>query len=175
MSRQSETLSAMPATDEAGFTLIEALVAIVILIFGLMAVSNLFLVATSSTSVANQSTAAAVAATEVLEVMRATPWTALVDGGNLAADAGLPAPSCEVPTAGYFCDADTPGVGRVHVRWLITPLGVRTKYVQVQAEGQGALSGARSRALFGMFRTCTDTPVSVPGGVCPDPPAGGGL
>src|SRR5204863_2278147 len=40
--------------SEAGFTLVEALVAIVILVFGLIAVTNLMLVAASSNSVANQ-------------------------------------------------------------------------------------------------------------------------
>ena len=44
---------------EAGFTLVEALVAVVVLVFGLMAVTNLLLVAASSNSVANQSTAGA--------------------------------------------------------------------------------------------------------------------
>lgn len=186
MSRQRETCSAPPPSPEAGFTLVEALVAIVILIFGLMAVSNLFIVATSSTSVANQSTAAAVAASEVLEVMRATPWPNLVVGGDLAADAGATLPTCDLlPPPSYNCDADLPGVGRVHVRWQISnapvppsppgPAWVRTLFVQVQAEGTGALSGARSRALFSMFRTCTAAGASTPGGLCPDPPAGGGL
>ena len=48
---------------EAGFTLIEALVAIIILSFGLIAVTNLMLVAASSNTVANQGTAAAAIAT----------------------------------------------------------------------------------------------------------------
>jgi type II secretory pathway pseudopilin PulG len=180
------------SSSEAGFTLIEALVAIVILVFGLMAVSNLFIVATSSTSVANQGTGAAVAASEQLEVIRGTPWPALAavaPGGDLINDTpAVASPPCGNPDpavllATFHCDADLPGVGRVHVRWQITntpggpppvPVWTRTLFVQVQAEGTGALSGARSRALFSMFRTCTGTSVAD-GGVCPDPPLGGGF
>jgi hypothetical protein len=185
MSDPRETLSPRPPSGEAGFTLVEALIAIVILIFGLMAVSNLFIVATSSTSVANQGSAAAVKASELLEILRATPWPNLAPGGSIVADAGPGTPSCDAAVLGtdFNCDADLPGVGRVHVRWeiLTAPVGggaawTRTKFVQVQAEGTGALSGARSRSLFSMFRTCTDAPASaVPPGPCPDPPVGGGL
>jgi type II secretory pathway pseudopilin PulG len=174
MSRPREVSRQRPS-PEAGFTLIEALVAIVILIFGLMAVSNLFLVATTSTSVANQSTAATTAASEVLEVLRVTQWTNLVPGGDLDNDAGV-ATACDVFAAGaYFCDVDTPGVGRVHVRWLITapPGSLRTLIIQVQAEGTGAMSGARSRSLYTMFRTCTDT--AAPANCPAPPPPGGGL
>src|SRR5262245_50077908 len=71
---------------EAGFTLIETLVAIVILVFGLMAVSNLLLVAASSNTVANQGTAAATAASETLEALKQIPFTQLVDGGDLNSD-----------------------------------------------------------------------------------------
>lgn len=185
MSPQPETLSDPQPSAEAGFTLIEALVAIVILIFGLMAVSNLMIVATSSTSVANQGTAASVTASEQLELMRAQPWpalAALAPGGDLVNDSGATA-ICGDPAAllGTFnCDADLPGVGRVHVRWRIDNVApdatvwTRTIFIQVQAEGTGALSGARSRSLFSMFRTCTDAPVAA-GGVCPDPPVGGGF
>ena len=43
---------------EAGFTLVEALVAVIVLVFGLMAVTNLMLVAASgSNTVADQGTA----------------------------------------------------------------------------------------------------------------------
>ena len=53
---------------ESGFTLVEALVAIVVLVFGLMAVTNLMLVAASSNSVANQGTAAVASATRIVEL-----------------------------------------------------------------------------------------------------------
>ena len=59
---------------EAGFTLVEALVAIIVLVFGLMAVTNLMVVAASSNSVANQSTAAVTSATRVLDLIKATSF-----------------------------------------------------------------------------------------------------
>ena len=59
---------------EAGFTLVEALVAIVVLIFGLMAVTNLMLVAASSNSVANQGTAAVTSATRAMDMLKATTF-----------------------------------------------------------------------------------------------------
>ena len=59
---------------EAGFTLVEALVAVVVLVFGLMAVTNLMLVAASSNSVANQGTAAVNTATRVMDMVKSTPY-----------------------------------------------------------------------------------------------------
>ena len=55
------TARQLRAQREAGFTLIEALVAIVILAFGLMAVTNLLVVAAASNTVGNHSTAATTA------------------------------------------------------------------------------------------------------------------
>ena len=54
---KTPTRESQPGAGEAGFTLIEALVAMVVLTFGLMAVTNLMLVAASSNTVANQGTA----------------------------------------------------------------------------------------------------------------------
>ena len=67
---------------EAGFTLIEALTAIVILSFGLMAVTNLLIVAASSNAVANQSTAATNSASQVLEQLRSVSFQNLAIGGE---------------------------------------------------------------------------------------------
>ena len=48
-----ETLDHNDRSRESGFTLVETLVAIVVLVFGLMAVTNLMLVAATSNTVAN--------------------------------------------------------------------------------------------------------------------------
>ena len=64
-------------SGEAGFTLVEALVAIIVLVFGLMAVTNLMLVAASSNTVANQGTAAVASATRIVELTKATPFANL--------------------------------------------------------------------------------------------------
>src|SRR5512135_3547346 len=88
---------------EAGFTLVEALVAIVVLVFGLMAVTNLMLVAASSNSVANQGTAAVASAIRAMDMIKAESWNILqplalspawpafdpADGGKLCSDTTL--------------------------------------------------------------------------------------
>jgi type II secretory pathway pseudopilin PulG len=137
---------------EAGFTLVEALTAIVILSFGLMAITNLMVVAASSNSVANQATAAADLAARRLETLKQLRWNdpALAAGGDVA-------------TCAAYCETtDIPGVGRVETRWQIVRIDNRTRFIRVRAEGQGALSGARSRAEFTTYRTCTTPQLGCP-------------
>jgi prepilin-type N-terminal cleavage/methylation domain-containing protein len=133
--------------DDQGFTLIETLIAIVVLVFGLIAVTNLFLVAGSSNTVANQATAATDVAAQIVENFKAQPW----NSAQLAA------------TAGSF--GSTPqrtdlisGVGAINSWWSITDVDARTKFFRVRSEGAGLLSRGRSRAEFTTYRTCT-TPV----------------
>lgn len=137
-------------SGEEGFTLVETLVAIVILVFGLMAVSNLLLVAATSNSVANQGTAAASAASETLETLKQVPYSQLVDGGSLTADTS-------VGGVDFFRRDMIPGVGPIHTRWLIlTPSTIDGgKFITVQSEGEGPMVRARSRAVFTTFRSCT--------------------
>src|SRR5258708_38977657 len=77
---------------EAGFTLVEVLTAIVILIFGLMAVTNLLLIAASSNTVANQSTAAATSASRIMDSLRDTSFQNLLPGASVTADTGAALP-----------------------------------------------------------------------------------
>ena len=156
---------------EAGFTLVETLVAIVVLVFGLMAVTNLLLVAASSNTVANQSTAAVTSATRALDMLKATTYTGLPSGAGPAWDPNSGGKNCDDPTlvAGdWVCDDDVPGVGSIHTQWWITATAdPRLFHVRVRSEGRGALAGARSRAEFTTFRSCTNSdPVS---GGCPNP------
>jgi len=168
---------------EAGFTLVETLVAIVVLIFGLMAVTNLLLVAASANSVANQSSAATTSAMQVMDTLRSSPYldlcglaaggntagTCLPAQGNLAADTTIPSPDCQalpVPITGAFnCDDHIPGVGTIKTRWTITAAAGtgRLLEITVQSEGMGVLAAARSRATFTTYRACTQ---SSPGS-CP--------
>jgi hypothetical protein len=67
-------------SEEAGFTLIETLIAIIILVFGLIAISNLFIVAGSMNTVANHSSATAAIASEVMDRLRAVPFDNLTPG-----------------------------------------------------------------------------------------------
>jgi Tfp pilus assembly protein PilV len=82
------------AGRDSGFTLVEALTAIVILAFGLIAITNLLLVASSSNVVANTSTGSASVSSEMMDTMKATDYTVLAGqaGGNLDADVGATLP-----------------------------------------------------------------------------------
>jgi len=147
---------------ESGFTLVETLVAIVVLVFGLMAVTNLLLVAASSNTVANQASAATASASQTMDLLRSTPWNSLIAGGSLTNDTTSPSPDCRAlvsPLVGYNCDDNIQGVGTIKTRWQITPAvgTVRMLLITVRSEGQGALAGARSRATFTTYRTCTSS------------------
>jgi type II secretory pathway pseudopilin PulG len=165
--------SGAPCGAEAGFTLIEALIAIMILIVGLAAVSNLFFVAASSNTVANMGTATTAQATEVLERLTATPFLTLSNAVGTAAgtvgnlDADVPATPCMdapgndcVGTAGTFQSyRDIPGVGRIRTRWIVTRPATRTNqsvlHIVVRSEAIPRLLQRRTRAELTTFRTCT--------------------
>jgi type IV pilus assembly protein PilV len=164
---------------EAGFTLVEALVAIVVLAFGLIAVTNLMVVAASSNSVANQSTAATTSASERMETLRNLPFATLAGmagSGSLTSNIGSTGPcATTLPTASFNCTEDLPGVGVIQTRWAISipPAGgtARLVLIQVRSEGTGVLARARSRAEFMTFRSCTDsTPSALGATPCPIPP-----
>jgi type II secretory pathway pseudopilin PulG len=159
------------SSGQSGFTLIEALIAIVIIIFGLIGVTNLFMVAASSNSVANQSTAATAAASQMLERLKAVPFTSFTPGGDIEADSGTAGPCFGTaavavgnPAALNNCDANLQGVGRIHVRWAVTTVAgnSQVQFVQVRAEGVGVLGAARTRAEFTTFRSCTSQPLGCP-------------
>jgi type II secretory pathway pseudopilin PulG len=159
----TSTLDPNPHRDEAGFTLVETLVAIVILIFGLMAVTNLLLVAASSNTVANQGSAATASASQLLDTLRSTPWGQISPGGDLDSDTTVPSPDCRalpIPMTNiYNCDDVIQGVGTIKTRWLVTAgVGtVRMQQITVRSEGTGVLAAARSRATFTTYRTCTQS------------------
>lgn len=158
--------------DEAGFTLVEALVAMVVLSFGLMAVTNLLVVAASSNSVANQGTAAVTSATHVMDLLKMTPFTGAgglpLGGPAWGVEPGAPDCAVAVPTD-FHCTEAVPGVGSVHTHWWISATAdPRLLHIRVRSEGTGALAQARSRAEFTNFRACTAGGAGS-GGVCPDP------
>jgi prepilin-type N-terminal cleavage/methylation domain-containing protein len=129
---------------EAGFTLVEALVAIVVLAVGLMAVSNLFVIAINSNVVANRGTAAAAIASQQLEQLKKVPFDQLVVGGSVDNDAG-----------NFFREDVIPGVGGIHTRWQVTGTGDnQIVFIQVRSEGTG-MARSVGRADFATFRSCT--------------------
>jgi len=138
--------------EEAGFTLIEVLIAIIVLVFGLIAVTNLFLVAGSSNTVANQATASADVAAQILEQLKAQPW----NSAQLAAvnTGGFPATPQQT--------IQINGVGTIDSWWSITDVDIRTKFIRVRSQGRGVLARARSRAEFTTYRTCTTPTLGCP-------------
>ncbi len=129
-----------PRGTEAGFTLVEALVAIVVLVFGLMAVTNLLLVAASSNTVANQGTAAVTTATQVLDFLKNTTFNTLDDtprrdGLRRRPTAARTATTSRWCVTDWHCTTATPGVGHgahalVHHRHGRRPAVVRPRAVR---------------------------------------------
>jgi type II secretory pathway pseudopilin PulG len=163
-----------PRSGERGFTLVEALIAIVVLIVGIVAIVNLFVVASTSNAVANHSTAATGQGTETMERLKSIPFldiTAAMTGateGDLDNDAGTlincvepdpPAPqvNCVIP-GNYNLARDIPGVGRIKTRWQIIRPGAGgpdTLFITVRSQSTATLAGIRSRSEYTTFRTCT--------------------
>jgi type II secretory pathway pseudopilin PulG len=159
------------AGSQAGFTLVEALIAIVVLIFGLVAIANLFVVATSSNSNANASTAAAAQATEVLERLKAIPFNNLQGGVPPGVLPGCTEPvvpdgvtNCVVP-GNFNMRRVVPGVGPIETTWTLTdPLSPQDNcFITVTSEGAAQPFRARTRAQFTTFRTCTQVAPCNPG------------
>jgi type II secretory pathway pseudopilin PulG len=169
-----KTRTRPPAHDaEAGFTLIEALVAIVVLVFGLMAVTNLMIVAASSNTVANQGTAAVTSSTRIMDMIKSTSYANLTPGGDAWETMPAGGRDCNVADLTVdenprHCDEFIQGVGTIHTHWWITATpDPRLLHIRVRAEGVGALAGPRSRSEFTTFRACTNSdPTS---GGCPIP------
>jgi type II secretory pathway pseudopilin PulG len=165
---------ARPAAHDAesGFTLIEALVAIVVLVFGLMAVTNLMIVAASSNTVANQGTAAVTSSTRVMDLVKSTSYANLPTGGNAWSTTDTGAQDCNIailPLTDWHCDEFIQGVGTIHTHWWITATpDPRLLHIRVRSEGTGSLAGARSRSEFTTFRSCTNSDPTTGG--CPTAP-----
>jgi len=144
--------------SESGFTLVEALVAIVILAVGLIAVTNLLVVAATSNTTANHSTAATAIASRVLDTLKALPYDdpGLATGGDLANDAQ------NIQGLDSFRDDDVRGVGQIHTRWQVQAAGARILFIQVRSEGRAPLVAGRSRAEFATFRGCAAQAAGCP-------------
>jgi type II secretory pathway pseudopilin PulG len=105
---------------EEGFTLVEAMAAMLILSFGLIAVANLLFVAMSSNSVANHQTAGIALATDVMERLKAVPFTRLRPGGaTVIATTATPAPG--IPTTDVQPLNMSPAVADVGVAGCAEP------------------------------------------------------
>jgi Tfp pilus assembly protein PilV len=148
----TDTRKAAGRPSEAGFTLVEALVAMLVLAFGVAAVANLMLVGASSNTVGNASTAATTQASLEMERLKAVRYDLLAVGGDLDAN-----------TPGFFSEDTVPGVGLIRTRWTVQQTNdPQVRFITVRSQAEGALSGARSRAQFTVFRSCTSTTIGCP-------------
>lgn len=144
---------------EAGFTLVEVLVAIVVLVFGLIAVTNLLLVGASNNSAANHGTASTAAAAQQMEVLKATPFDDLV-----ALTGAVPG------TATGNQQVNLTGTGAIQVNWTIERQTSQLLFITVAAQSSGALVATRSRAVLTSFRSCTAETAGCPPPTAAPPP-----
>jgi type II secretory pathway pseudopilin PulG len=143
--------------DQRGFTLLEALIAVVILIFGLVAVAQLLATAAGSNALANRGTAAAAEASEQLERIMTVPYDMLAaaNAGSVT-DTDFDAGTC----GGNFYNRTIDGVGTVRTCWQIQPAGVNLLFITVRSEVTGPFS-RMTQARFTTFRALNGTVPAV--------------
>lgn len=159
-----------PRTNESGFTLIEALVAIVILAVGLVAVTNLLVVGAASNTIGNHSTNTTTIASETLERLRNITFNQITMSPAGTIDLPLDGSTCDDNTSSANCVRpgnfqafkDVPGVGRVHTTWEIVSVDPQTIFIRVRSESESALARRRSRAEFTTMRSCTAASLGCP-------------
>jgi len=151
------------SSDEGGFSLIEVMVAILILTVGLLSLAQMMVLATSSNSLSSRMTSASSLAKEQLERLKAAPFyidpvartrsDALRDGGSIDLPGG----------DGYAQLYDAEGVpvgggGQYEVRWEIATIPtnlplemieIRVRCVSVSVDQFNIIGEAR----FTTFRT----------------------
>jgi prepilin-type N-terminal cleavage/methylation domain-containing protein len=91
-----------------GFTLIEVMVALVILAISLLALAGLMLTTTKNNTFGGHMTEAATFAQDKLEQLRAAPWTGIVAGADTVTTAIPGAPGTGISYARNWIVADNP-------------------------------------------------------------------
>jgi type II secretory pathway pseudopilin PulG len=145
--RTAITQAASPSRKDAGFTLAEALIATLVLTFGLASIFNLMIVATSSNSVANRSSGATMLASEQLEALRSQAF-----GSAALAPSPVGVNTLDIQTPGFFAMTTVEGVGDFETRWLIQNLNPTSLFISVRTEPRG-FRGRWARAEFTTIRT----------------------
>lgn len=151
---------------EAGFTLVEVMIAIVILTVGLLSLAQMMVLATNSNTLSGRMTSSSNLAKEQLERLKATPFyadpiarlrsPALLDGGGLL--------DAEDGYVAYY-DADgqivQAGEGPLYeVRWQITTVPTNLPLEMIEIQVRCAPAGGVSdqfavigEAFFTTYRT----------------------
>lgn len=116
------------AKDERGGSLLEVLVAFVLLQIGLLAVAPLFVWAMRSNATSANVGRLAAAATEQMEMLKAAPWTSLAAGGSVDTD-----------TTGFVAEYD-----HFKVRWAVVESAPDERTLRVRAISEaGAFTSKR--------------------------------
>jgi Tfp pilus assembly protein PilV len=150
MNQSPKAASKLPAqrNPEAGFTILEAIIATMILIFGLAAIFNLMVIAVSQNSLANRASGATTLASHQMEILRSTAFSSLTDS-PVGVD------TLDVQTPGFFRIDNVEGTATYESRWSVQTLtDPSLKYLRVRTEPQGFL-GRGARAEFTTVRSCT--------------------
>jgi prepilin-type N-terminal cleavage/methylation domain-containing protein len=155
-------MSETRSSGERGFTLIEVMVAIMILTVGLLALAQMMVLATNSNSLSGRMTSASALAKEQMERLKATPFyidpinrtrnPALQDGGDIDAAGGA--------YSRLYDEEGLPvgGGGLYEVRWEIETIPtnlplemveIRVRCVSVNTDQFNVIGEAR----FTTFRT----------------------
>ena len=154
---------------ESGFTLIEVLIAIVILSVGLLSLAQMMVFATRSNALAGRMTSSAALAREQLERLKAAPFyvnpavrtrnPVLLDGGDVDAGGG---------NYVQFYDADgqrvASGNGLYEVRWEITSVvapGLPLEMLEIRVRCLPAAGMSSQWAVIGEARFTTYRTASV--------------
>jgi prepilin-type N-terminal cleavage/methylation domain-containing protein len=143
---------------ESGFSLIEVMIAIIVLVFGIVAVANLMVVAAASNATANHGTGAAAVAAEEMENLKALrlDLVPVTDPGG----AGACPPQGAVNTLPLVTG---PGRPVFTVTRCIAPAGPPgtnglpvSRFMRVSAFASSSMFPARTRAEYTTFRTTND-------------------
>ncbi len=109
----------MSVRSKEGFTIVEVIIAIVILAVGMLALATTSIFATTQVKVADLKTEQSLAVQEAVEQLRAGPWTSVT---NRAFASGIQA-------------------GSYTVWWNVTVVNTNLRSVDVYTRGPGYISG----------------------------------
>jgi type II secretory pathway pseudopilin PulG len=148
---------------ESGFTLVEAMIAIVVLVFGLVAIAQLFVVASQSNVTARKATAAADASTQVMDMLMAAPFDTVSAAAGGSVDISVMTLSGAPETfdvKNYKLLQKVPGVGPVLTCWEISNLSTDLVAIHVRSQVMGLMSGL-TRAEFTTMRAKVERPTGA--------------
>lgn len=108
---------AAPDRGQHGFTIVEVLIALVVLLIGMAGILMLQLTSSEASSFSRHATEASVLAEDKMEVLRTTPVFQLVDGDDRVDALGVPDPVDGFYARQWTVVPGDPTTIRVEVQW----------------------------------------------------------